>query len=51
MTDDPEKIMNGIHKSSFEFLIWDGIGRQDTWDLNLLKIKLSDCVRITKDEI
>lgn len=51
MTDDSKKIMNDIHKSSFEFLIWDGISRQDTWDLNILSIKLSDWVRITKDGI
>lgn len=47
------EIMNGIHKSAFEFLIWDATGRQDIWNLDLTeksgpKMKLSDCIRITK---
>lgn len=56
MTGHTGEIMNGVYKSNFEFLIWDAIGRQDIWDLDLAeksgqKMKLSDCVRITKGDI
>lgn len=42
-----------VFTRTFEFLIWDGVGSQDIWNLDLaersgLKMKLSDCVRITK---